>query len=262
MDYSLTLQGVASPMVDAKHEVAGNSGSQARVATPEPIGIDRPSELEHVSDYQDAGSATLLSQAHDLSQITDCLLVPRDWAGEASMHPQLDNVMIFLSRLSPTALSVPWLITSMTKDLSGAERVDSKDHQDGLAIDIAPMMQRDVILPEEPPIPGLAWNIKNMILLSQGQWGDMPLFVEGDHVHFSSNIKPDERGALPLMWSDSMAYPSIQLQERDAILSKLRNSFWRWTTATLTLEPPSMRLQQYMKTLLMPEASSGAVGSI
>jgi hypothetical protein len=138
----------------------------------------------------------------------------------------------------------------MSKDLSGHDRTDSLDHKNGLAMDIAPMLTDDIILPDEPQMLGLAWNIKSLIVISEGQWGDMPLFVEGDHVHFSSTIKPMPKGELPIMWSDSSAYQSVRDQENDPILSRLRNSFWIWSTPTLTLRPPSTKTQKAITEIL------------
>jgi hypothetical protein len=106
------------------------------------------------------------------------------------------------------------------------------------------------MLPPDPPMMGLAWNIKSLILLSEGQWGDMPIFIEGDHVHFSSIIGCDQAGCLPIMWSDSDSYSNMKDQEMDPILSRLRRSFWRWSTSGLELQPPSDKLMATIKSLL------------
>lgn len=199
--------------------------------------IEASAQSSHPSE--EARKAVLLGQDIDLILISDHLLCPRSWADEAFSHPQLQNAITFLSRLSPCATSVKWLISSMTKDLTGTARSDSQDHASGLAMDIAPMYSDDEILPADPPMAGLAWNIKSLIVLSQGQFGDIPLFIEGDHVHFSSSIAPSDKGMLPIMWSTSTAYQSAISEESDPILVSLRNSFWLWDTSTLTLKPPT-----------------------
>lgn len=195
-------------------------------------------------------AAQLLNGQISLANVGDALNCPQEWVDEAATHPCFDLVREFLSRLSPTAKTVPWLITSMSKDLSGAERSDSEDHLKGLAMDVAPMLTEDIVLPDDPQMLGLAWNIKSLIVISEGQWGDMPLFVEGDHIHFSSSIKPLPKGELPIMWSDSSAYQSIRDQEHDPILSRLRNSFWIWSTPTLTMRPPSAKTQREITDIL------------
>lgn len=195
-------------------------------------------------------AATIFGQQVDLAQVSPHLLSPSSWLEEITNNPALNYVLQFMERLSPLATQTPWLITSGRHDLSGADRTDSKDHAAGVALDVAPMYQDDVILPEDPPIMGLAWNLKSLIILSEGQWGDIPVFVEGDHLHFSTNIAPDDEGCLPIMWSDSNAYPSCNAQGLDPILPRLRNSFWRWSTPTLTLESPSKQLRDRMEVLL------------
>lgn len=202
---------------------------------------------------QDAGqwkAASIFGQSVNLVEVANHLVAPSEWVEEITTNPSLPSVTQFLERLSPLAVQTPWLITSGRKDLSGAERTDSKDHSEGIALDVAPMFQEDVILPEDPPMMGLAWNIKSLIILSEGQWGDVPVFVEGDHLHFSIRIKPDLEGCLPVMWSDSNAYPSCNAQGLDPILPRLRNSFWRWSTPNLTLEPPSKQLKEHIADLL------------
>lgn len=205
------------------------------------------------SDNSQWTAATIFGQQLDLAQISPHLLSPSNWLEEVTNNPVLNYVLQFMDRLSPLATQTPWLITSGRHDLSGAERTDSKDHASGIALDVAPMYQDDVILPEDPPIMGLAWNVKSLIILSEGQWGDIPVFIEGDHLHFSANIAPDSEGCLPIMWSDSNAYPSCNAQGLDPILPRLRNSFWRWSTPTLTLEPPSRQLRDKIMSLLQKD---------
>lgn len=200
-------------------------------------------------------AASIFGQSINLAEVANHLVAPSDWIEEITANPSLSSVTQFLERLSPLAVQTPWLVTSGRKDLSGAERNDSKDHSEGVALDVAPMFQEDVILPEDPPMMGLAWNIKSLIILSEGQWGDIPVFVEGDHLHFSIRIKPDSEGCLPVMWSDSNAYPSCNAQGLDPILPRLRNSFWRWSTPNLTLEPPSKRLKERIADLLSHQES-------
>lgn len=205
------------------------------------------------SDHSQWTAATIFGQQLDLAQISPHLLSPSNWLEEVTNNPVLHYVLQFMDRLSPLATQTPWLITSGLHDLSGAERTDSKDHASGIALDVAPMYQDDVILPEDPPIMGLAWNVKSLIILSEGQWGDIPVFIEGDHLHFSTNIAPDSEGCLPIMWSDSNAYPSCNAQGLDPLLPRLRNSFWRWSTPTLTLEPPSRQLRDKIISLLQKD---------
>lgn len=216
-------------------------------------GIPDPGAESIPKTVPDAGqwkAASIFGQAMNLTEIAEHLVAPSDWVEEITTNPALPSVTQFLERLSPLAVQTPWLITSGKRDLSGAERTDSKDHSEGIALDVAPMFQEDVILPEDPPMMGLAWNVKSLIILSEGQWGDIPVFVEGDHLHFSTRIKPDSEGCLPIMWSDSNSYPSCKAQGLDPILPRLRNSFWRWSTSTLTLEPPSGQLKELIANLL------------
>jgi hypothetical protein len=193
---------------------------------------------------------TLLDSSRDVSYVTEGLAVPSEWLEEAQSHPCLELAIKFIDRLSPTGRESPWLITSMTKDLSGEERSDSKDHKSGLAMDIAPMFSADEVLPSDPPMLGLAWNVKSLIVIGQAQWGDIPLFIEGDHLHISTSIKPSQVGELPLMWSTSNFYSSAKQEQNDPLLMKLVNSFWKWDTATLTLTPPSLVTKEWAVSLL------------
>lgn len=183
--------------------------------------------------------ATILGQPIDLATISDGLVCPKSWVEEAAAHPQLENIQLFLSRLSPCGKATPWLISSMTKDLSGALREDSLSHQNGTAIDIAPMYSDADVLPADPPMSGMAWNLKSLIVISQGQLGDMPMFVEGDHLHFSGDISPTSTGELAVMWSTSSTYESAKQEEADPILPQLRDSYWIWRTSDLALLPPT-----------------------
>lgn len=201
----------------------------------------------------DVITVSLLGNDLNLRKVGDHLYCPDEWFDEVVSHPCLPLAAEFISRLSPVALMTPWTITSATKDLSGAIRSDSPSHSEGRALDISPLYSEDTLLSADMPMMGLAWNIKSLIVLSEGQWGDIPVFVEGDHLHIGMDIKPDKKGCLPIMWSDSNAYPSQEAQSLDPILPKLRNSFWRWCTTSLSLEPPSAALESEIRSMLKNE---------
>jgi hypothetical protein len=203
---------------------------------------------------EERATPTILGQPIDLITISDGLVCPRSWVEEAAAHPQLENVQLFLSRLSPCGRTTPWLISSMTKDLSGALREDSLSHQNGTAIDIAPMYSDTDVLPADPPMSGMAWNLKSLIVISQGQLGDMPMFVEGDHLHFSGEISPTTAGELAVMWSTSSTYESAKQEEADPILPQLRNSYWLWRTSDLALLPPTKETLSTITKLLRKES--------
>jgi hypothetical protein len=233
---------------------SGNPRSSVIAETGDKISTDDQVMSEVAAVDANVGSGTaqvkLLENDRDISFLNDNLAVPTEWLEEARSHPCLERAISFIDRLSQTGRETPWLITSMTHDLSGSERSDSQDHSSGLAMDIAPMFSGEEVLPSDPPMLGLAWNVKSLVVLGQAQWGDIPMFVEGDHLHLSSSIKPSDVGVLPLMWSTSTFYSSAQQEQNDPLLMKLVNSFWKWDTATLTLSPPSALTKEWAMSLL------------
>jgi hypothetical protein len=241
------LQGDA----DQSLELASPNPNPIDVATTDEVpAVEAPDEAAP-SGTPEAHTATLLGNDVPLSDLFPGLVCPTEWMEEALTHPCLESAKSFIQRLSPPGLVTPWLITSMSKDLSGAERSDSKSHLTGHAMDIAPMYQDNVILPEDPTMLGLAWNAKALILIGETQWGDLPIFVEGDHVHFATDILPAGKGLLPVMWSDSDAYQSVQVAVLDPVLNRLRNSFWMWDTIALELHGPSEDTYQKCMSLIV-----------
>jgi hypothetical protein len=229
------LQGDADQSLDA----AALSPDPSSLKTIDEVpAMEAPNDAVP-SGTSDAHTATLLGNDVPLSDLFPGLVCPTEWVEEALTHPCLESAKSFIQRLSPPGLVTPWLITSMSKDLSGADRNDSKSHLSGQAMDIAPMYQDNVILPEDPTMLGLAWNAKALILIGETQWGDLPIFVEGDHVHIATDILPAGKGLLPVMWSDSDAYQSVRVASLDPVLNRLRNSFWMWDTVSLELHGPS-----------------------
>jgi hypothetical protein len=236
----LEVPSTEAPTSSYPGDPATGSSSFDIVTEGDGTKMDSPLQMNESTDLK----ATLLGETIDLVQISDHLVCPRSWVTEASSHPQLENVQLFIERLSPCGKTTPWLISSMSQDLSGAPREDSPSHRSGEAMDIAPMYGDEDVLPADPPMLGLAWNLKSLIVLSQGQFGDMPMFVEGDHLHFSKEITPTDTGELAIMWSTSSTYQSAQQELYDPILPKLRNSYWLWKTPSLSLCPPSSETLQ------------------
>lgn len=245
MNEEVTIITSDAPIVDDTAMSNYESSPISDSASPKEKSVISPS-----SETQGTFTANLMKSSVSLTFIDDALAVPSDWVDEAKSHPALSIATTFIDRMSPVGKVTPWVITSMTKDLSGATRSDSGSHANGFGMDLSPMYSTDTLLPDSMPVMGLAWNIKSLILLSQTQFGDLPMFIEGDHVHFDPRMQALHVGEIPILWSESSAYPAARYQAENPILSRLSGSYWIWNMTSMSLTPPSKRTAELVKHVL------------
>lgn len=126
---------------------------------------------------------TFLDNIVEVSWVSDNVAVPSAWVDEL-MSADLLNPSTQLAAACADAAGTPFIISSGSYDLEGRRRDDSPSHLSHVAVDIAPMFSRDIILPPDPPLSGISLNIAFLAILARAlTTSPYVCVVEADHIH-------------------------------------------------------------------------------
>lgn len=130
-----------------------------------------------------SSKATFLDNIIDISWVSDNVAIPTSWVDELTSADLL-NPATQLATACADAAGTPFIISSGAYDLEGRRRDDSPSHLSHVAVDIAPMFSRDIILPPDPPLSGLSLNIAFLSILARALTASPYVcVVEADHIH-------------------------------------------------------------------------------
>jgi hypothetical protein len=126
----------------------------------------------------------LLSDYVEVTAIAPNVLLPSKWLTEWNSKDGAESRTQALNAIAAD-VSAPIVISSISEDLFMNPRSDSKSHALGLAYDFSFVYSPDVIIPERPPLSGLAWNLIFLNILSRplNKYMTDLVVVEGDHCH-------------------------------------------------------------------------------
>ena len=184
-------------------------------------------------------------QIEDISmvQISSDLLIPSVLMDSPGIDEVKEMAQTILGIMPPEAKCTPWVIGSTDRDILGTPRT-SPSHKKGLAFDMSPVYDSENLVSPSGQCMGLAWNVVNLHTLRNLAQMDVPIAVEGDHLHImlkGNNLLPGTIVAVPTIAS---AYPMSKNSELMAHVGDIFNRVFVYDPDCYTLGPATPTQQK------------------